>query len=238
MIYKIQHVRKRKHIRSGTKIIPTSITIHSTANPKSKAQNERDKLDREDNLREASFHIVVDEKEAIECIPLDERTIHAGTGNSSSISIEMCESGSRQKVIDNTVTLVAKLLRERNWGVDRLKRHYDWTKKNCPSILSYNNWQGWIEFLALVKIELEGGSKDMTREEIINIVREIITPSLKGEGQNSDHWAYKDLEELNQFLYQNKVEGISSSNLNDRATRGEMIAIVNRIRKGILNLIK
>lgn len=129
---------------------PKHITIHSTGNPRSTAQNERDYLVNVANTRQASFHIVVDDKEAIECIPLDEVSWNAGdgyygTGNRESISIEICESGDRQKTLENAVKVVVKIMNEQN--ITSLKRHYDWSMKDCPRIMSANGWLGWYAFL-------------------------------------------------------------------------------------------
>lgn len=158
MNYKKEHIPKGK-IRPGTKIAPTYITIHSTGNPNSTAKNERGWLTNPSNTRIASWHIVVDEKEAIEAIPLDEVAYHAGnkTGNLTSVGVEICESGNREKTIENAVQLVAGMLRERSWGVDKLKRHYDWSGKNCPRIFQPNNWAGWVKFKQDVQKELAGG---------------------------------------------------------------------------------
>lgn len=156
MKYIVDHIPKGR-IRPGTKMTPTTITIHSTGNPKSTARNERGWLTNPANDRIASWHIAVDEKEAVEAIPLDEVAYHAGTrdGNYSSIGIEICESGNREKTLTNAVQLVAKMLHERSWGVDRLRRHYDWSGKICPRIMSQNNWQGWKQFVERVRKELE-----------------------------------------------------------------------------------
>ncbi len=157
MNYKVQHItNKRKIIRD---MVPEYLTIHSTGNPKSTAQNERDNLNRPDNTTTTGFHIVVDEKEAIECIPLNKVAYHAGDGaygrgNSKSIGLEICESGDRAKTLENAVKVSAKILHEMNWGIDRLKRHYDWSGKNCPRILSENNWSGWNKFKQDVQKEL------------------------------------------------------------------------------------
>ncbi|WP_252891413.1 peptidoglycan recognition protein family protein [Thermoclostridium stercorarium] len=109
--------------RPGYSMTPEYITIHSTGNPTSTARNERAWLTNPNNNVTASWHIVVDEKEAIEAIPLNEVAWHAGdggngTGNRKSIGIEICESGDRQKTLKNAAELVAKLLKERGWGVD------------------------------------------------------------------------------------------------------------------------
>jgi len=138
---------------------PTTITIHSTGNPSSTARNERAWLTNPSNNRQASWHIVVDEKEAIEAIPLNEVAWHAGnsTGNRTSIGIEICESGDRVKTLGNAVKLTAKLLKERGWGMDKLRRHYDWSGKICPRILQPDDWAGWEQFKRDVQKELAGG---------------------------------------------------------------------------------
>ncbi len=163
MNYKVDHIPKGTpyNRRPGIAMAPKYLTIHSTGNPNSTAQNERAWLTNPSNDRTASYHIVVDEKEAIEVLPLNEVSWNAGDGhgdgNRASIAIEICESGNRQKTLDNAVKLVAKMLRERNWGADKLRRHYDWSRKICPRILQPNNWAGWEKFKQDVKKELTGG---------------------------------------------------------------------------------
>lgn len=156
MNYKIQHIPFSEGKRPGIKINPKYITIHSTANEKSSAQNERGWLVNPSNNRIASWHIAVDEKEAIEAIPLDEIAYHAGDkiGNNLSIGIEICESGNREKTLKNAVILVADILYRKGWDMDRLRRHFDWSGKNCPRIFNYNNWEGWTKFKKDVSLEL------------------------------------------------------------------------------------
>lgn len=135
-------------------MVHTSITIHSTGNLTSTARNERDNLARVDNTRHASFHIVVDDKEGIECIPLDEVAWHAGDGyygegNRTSISIEICESGDRAKTLENAARIAAKIMQEQN--ITKMVRHFDWSEKICPRILSADGWLGWYLFKVSVK---------------------------------------------------------------------------------------
>jgi len=149
--------------RQGSKIVPTTLTIHNTGNPTSTARNERVWLTNPSNKRTASFHIVVDQKEAIECIPLNEKALHAGTaaGNTTSIGIEICESGDYAKALDNAAELVASMLQERGWSVDRLRRHYDWPRpsdgyrKICPRLMyDDGKWLGWTAFKNLVDYKM------------------------------------------------------------------------------------
>ena len=156
MNYKQDHIPKKKGKRPGTAMKPQYLTIHSTGNPSSTAKNERAWLTNPSNTRTASWHIVVDEREAIEAIPLNEVAYHAGTaaGNNTSIGLEICESGNREKTLAHAAEVAASILKKYGWGVDRLRRHYDWSGKNCPRILSANNWAGWNDFKKLVQKEL------------------------------------------------------------------------------------
>lgn len=153
MEYVINHIPIRKGKRPGIKTNMTSITVHNTGNPSSTAMNERNWLVNPDNDRSASFHIVIDEKQAVECIPLDEVAYHSGTaeGNSTSIGIEICESGNYKQTEQNAVELIAKMLVERGWGIDRVRTHKSWSGKECPRlILPY-----WNDFLSRIQKEMD-----------------------------------------------------------------------------------
>jgi hypothetical protein len=155
MNYVVDHIPKDTPMnrRPENPLNATTLTIHNTGNPDSTARNERNNLTNPSNSRVASFHIVIDERGAIECLPLNENAWHSGdgngpaSGNRTSLSIELCESGDYKKTVENAVELVASMLKARGWGVDRLRRHYDWNGKICPRKM-YNggNWSGWVEF--------------------------------------------------------------------------------------------
>lgn len=135
------------------------ITIHDTGNEKSTAKNERGWLTNPINISSTGWHIVVDEKEAIETIPLNEVAWACGdgangTGNRKSISIELCESGNRQKTLSNAVLLVVALLKSKNKNIESIKQHYDWSKRICPRLLRANNNAGWEKFINLVQQEI------------------------------------------------------------------------------------
>lgn len=144
--------------RPGRPIKPAWVTMHNTGNQNSTAQNNRDYFANHPNAK-VSSHWVVDDKEAIQCIPESEESWHAGTqGNKSSISIEVCEFTSparHEKAYRNAVTLAADILRRWRWGTDRLTTHKRWTGKNCPSkILPI-----WDRFVADVQEVLTPASK-------------------------------------------------------------------------------
>ena len=137
-------------------MIPQYLTIHSTANTAT-AQNERDNIANNNPNLQVSFHIVVDDKGAIECIPLNEVAWHAGDGrgqgNMASISLEICEGGDREKTLRNAIILAAHLLKQYGWGIDRMRQHWTWSKKNCPRILRDTGRWNW--FLLEIQKELK-----------------------------------------------------------------------------------
>ncbi|CRF29049.1 N-acetylmuramoyl-L-alanine amidase CwlA precursor [Mycobacterium tuberculosis] len=60
------------------------------------------------------------------------------------------------------------MLQERGWGIDRLRRHYDWSGKICPRLMyDGGKWTGWTFFLGLVSEKLyeKEAEKQMTKEE-------------------------------------------------------------------------
>ncbi|MCY9579288.1 N-acetylmuramoyl-L-alanine amidase [Paenibacillus alvei] len=167
--YRIDHIPRNTpcNRRPGNAMSATTITIHNTGNPSSTAKNERAWLTNPSNSRTASYHIVIDEREAIEVLPLNENAWHAGDGNGDgnrkSIGIEICESGNYAKTLENAADLVAKMLKERGWGTDRLRRHFDWSGKICPHLMyDGGKWTGWAQFKAEVEKRMKTEQKPST----------------------------------------------------------------------------
>ena len=83
--YQVMHLDKTAHnlkYKYGANFTPTEITYHQTSN-NAPAINERNYLNnRTDNVY-IGFHIVVDNQTAIECLPLNIQTWHAGDGYGS-----------------------------------------------------------------------------------------------------------------------------------------------------------
>ena len=139
--------------RSGKSQTPLWITIHNTGNPNSSALGERGWLLNPNNDRVASWHYAVDQLHAVLVIPENEIAWHAGenTGNTTSIGIEVCESGNQEIVWANAVGLTASLLYKYGWGIDRVTTHNRWSGKDCPRLIL----KRWNEFLADVEASLD-----------------------------------------------------------------------------------
>jgi N-acetylmuramoyl-L-alanine amidase CwlA len=130
----------------------TSVTVHNTGNASkgAGARNHHQYLHNVENSGEryVGYHFAVDDRNIIQCLPLDEVSYHCGAdGNYNSISIEICENVDMdyKKAEENAVALIKELLRLYN--ISEIKSHKDWSGKNCPhKILPY-----WNEFVARCK---------------------------------------------------------------------------------------
>lgn len=126
------------------------VTYHNTDNNAS-ADAEVRNVKRPDNNDKVSFHVAVDEKEAVQVVPFNRNAWAAGDGNGSgnrkSIHVEICrnELGANnptfKKCEDNAVEVCAQLLKENGLGIDRLKPHKYWSGKNCPSTTNHKDFE-------------------------------------------------------------------------------------------------
>ena len=134
----------------------TRIVVHNTYNDAS-ANNEISYMI--NNNYQTSFHFAVDDKEAVQGLPLDRNGWHAGDGNGKGnregIAIEICYSmsgGDRFIQAErNACKLIAQLLKERGWGMDRVTKHQDYANKYCPHRTLD---MGWDRFLNMVREEM------------------------------------------------------------------------------------
>ena len=133
---------------------PQYITVHNTANDAS-ARNEVSYM--RNNSSSTSYHVAVEDKEVVIAAPFNRNCFHAGdgrngTGNRKTIGIEICYSksgGARfDAAEDNAARYIASLLKAYGWGIDRVKRHYDWSRKYCPHRTMD---RGWTRFLNMVR---------------------------------------------------------------------------------------
>lgn len=143
---------------------PKGICIHNTANDAS-ALAERNNVNRWDNDAEVSFHIAIDDMEAIQLIPFNRNAWHAGDGvngpgNRNYIAIEICYSKSGGERFINAEKRAAKevaaLLKEYGWSINNVKKHQDFSNKYCPHRTLD---MGWQRFLNMIQAELNALNK-------------------------------------------------------------------------------
>lgn len=143
------------------KMEPNLIVIHNTYNDAS-ARNEISYMIR--NNEEVSYHYAIDDKEVVQGIEENRNAWHAGDGqgpgNRTGIGIEICYSKSGgQRFIQaekNAAKFTAQLLKKYGWGIDRVKKHQDFSGKYCPHRTLD---MGWQRFLNMVQDELSSNRK-------------------------------------------------------------------------------
>ena len=133
---------------------PEFVVVHNTANDAT-AQNEVKYMISNNN--QVSFHFAVDDKEVVQGLPLDRNAWACGDGangkgNRKGIQIEICYSksgGARfENAEKNAAKFIAQLLKERGWGVDKVKKHQDFSNKYCPHRTLD---KGWASFVNMIK---------------------------------------------------------------------------------------
>ncbi|TKH21419.1 N-acetylmuramoyl-L-alanine amidase family protein, partial [Bacillus cereus] len=124
-------------IKCPNTMTPEFITVHNTYNDAS-AENEISYMIGNNNS--VSFHVAVDDKEAVQGIAFDRNAWHAGDGNGNgnrkSIGVEICYSlsgGDRYyKAEDNAVIVIAQLMKQFNIPINNIRTHKSWSGKHCP----------------------------------------------------------------------------------------------------------
>jgi len=203
------------NIKCPYPMVPEFIVVHNTANDAS-AANEVAYMIRNDN--QVSFHYAIDDKEIVQGIPENRNAWHAGDGgngrgNRKGLSIEICYSKSGGQRFIEAEKLAAKFiaykLQEKGWGIDKVKKHQDFSGKYCPHRTLD---MGWQRFLDMVKSELDKLKGGTTVEEK-NV------PSSWAK----DAWEWA------------KKEGITDgARPKDTMTREEMVTMLHRYHKQVV----
>lgn len=138
----------------------TSITVHETDCPNVPAKNfylAVQNGQKDTTFKPASYHLCIDAYTIRQLVNLNRTCYHAGCneGNNTSIGIEICQYSNNRSLQEQTyknVAEVIKILKEEVPSVKKVVRHYDWTRKNCPSYLLNQKYKGltWNWFTSLL----------------------------------------------------------------------------------------
>lgn len=154
--------RKRAH--SEIKFI----VIHYTGNYNAGADAEAHYRYLQRATRYGSAHYYVDDRQIIQTIG-DSRVAWSvgdnqgkgrylnGCTNNNSISIEMCVNADadQKKTYKNVLELTKNLMRKFKVPAERVCRHYDVSRKDCPHNFRANNWALWWQFKEEIKAPIE-----------------------------------------------------------------------------------
>lgn len=247
-------------------MVPEGIAVHNTAN-KASAMAEVSYMVGNNNT--VSYHYAIDEYRIVQGIEENRNAFHAGDGskgrgNRKMIAIEICHSTNPDtELFDKSERLAAKFiaykLKEKGWGIDRVYKHQDFSKKYCPhKTLDL----GWERFLNLIRAELALITPSTTQQRVAHVTvtakelnirsgysvrNSIVAKASKGEEYdiyeikgdwgrtnkgwfNLDYTTYKPNTVVNNSFKPYTVR-INTASLNVRAGAGTSYKITTSVKK-------
>lgn len=148
---------------------PEGITVHNTANDASAMSEISYMIGRPDKV---SFHVAIDNYRIVTGLPFNRSCFAAGDGkngfgNRKTINIEICYSKSGGKRFEEAEELAAEyiayLLKQYDWGIDKVGTHQMRSGKYCPHrTLDY----GWERFLNKIRSYMDIQNKKTETTEI------------------------------------------------------------------------
>ena len=195
-------------------MVPEFLTIHNTANNASALAEISFMIGNGD---EVSYHWAVDDVQAIQGIEHNRNGWHAGdsgngTGNRKSIGIEICHSltpGNPRyaKSEDNGAKLAAIILYQYGWGIDRIRKHQDWSGKYCPHrILDNGNWEGFKGKVQAYLLQLQG--KQTPKPKPVATPTPVATASVKEYTEQGTFTATENIYFRNEPNLNGKTQGM------------------------------
>ncbi|MBV1758146.1 MAG: N-acetylmuramoyl-L-alanine amidase [Dethiosulfatibacter sp.] len=137
---------------------PEFYVVHNTYNDAT-ALNEIAYMTNND--KQTSFHYAIDNNHIVQGIEENRNGWHAGdgangVGNRKGIGVEICYSksgGARFVEAERLAAkFIAKGLSDKGWGIDKVKKHQDFSGKYCPH---RTLGMGWDRFLKMIEAEME-----------------------------------------------------------------------------------
>lgn len=128
------------------------ITVHETDNESVGADaGAHADLQTNGTVRNASWHVQVDGREAVRSFPDDVQCWHAGDGtgpgNTTSLAVEICVNadGDYDAAVRNAAEVVALWRVKHGVSADRVVQHGHWSGKNCPRRLrARGQWDRFV----------------------------------------------------------------------------------------------
>ena len=166
---------------------PAYIVIHETDNWSKGADAKAHATAMKNGNLAGTVHYYVDSKSVYQTLDHSDGAWAVGDGkgkygitNRNSINIEICVNPETDyyKAVDKAEQLAAQLLKQYGWGTDRLKRHYDASRKNCPRRIQAEG--RWPEFVKKTAAYMKGRT---TVNDTTNTTKSSVTLTNKIEVQ-------------------------------------------------------
>lgn len=161
---------------------PAYIVIHETDNWSKGADAKAHATAMKNGNLAGTVHYYVDSKSIYQTLDHSDGAWAVGDGkgkygitNRNSINIEICVNPETDyyKAVDKAEQLAVQLLKQYGWGTDRLKRHYDASRKNCPRRIQAEG--RWPEFVKKTAAYMKGATtvKNTTTKNTVTLTDKI-----------------------------------------------------------------
>ena len=179
----VNQIKYNRSARNGAAI--RYIVVHDTGNPSRGANATAHYNYFNSGNRSSSADFFVDDTQIL-CVN-DYRkyyTWHCGDGhgeygitNANSVGVEFCINvgSNREKTLELCANVVRELMEELNIPIERVVRHYDASRKNCPQSMSADGWAHWYRFKEMLK----GDELTMSQYEELKNEIEQLTETVK-----------------------------------------------------------
>ena len=146
--------KSKYNIKCPYEMTPEFIVIHNTANDASAMAEISYMIG---NNNKVSYHCAIDNTRIVQGVPFDRNTWNAGdggngNGNRKGISLEICYSKSGGEDFEEAEKLAAEytayLLKQYDWGIDKVKKHQDFANKYCPHRTLDLGWQRFLDMVS------------------------------------------------------------------------------------------
>lgn len=170
---------------------PQAIVVHNTDNFAATATARAHATGLMDGYMQGmSWHVVVDDKEAYQCIDFKRGAWHIGVNygnktlfgkinNRNSICVEMCVNAgyNYEQAFLNTVDVVKQLMQMLGIPAERVYQHYDICNKNCPSqIRAHGDWTRFKQLIGAAATDFTP-SADPVIDELYRVRKSWAEPS-------------------------------------------------------------
>ena len=227
----VHQIKYNRSNRGGTPI--KYIVVHDTGNPSRGANATAHYNYFNGGDRSSSADFFVDDTQVL-CVNdyYKYYTWHCGDGhgkygitNRNSVGIEFCINvdSDRDKTLARTALLVRELMQELNIPIDRVVRHYDASRKNCPQSMSGNGWAQWYKF----KEKLKGEDLTMAQYEELKNMINVLNGNINSLSNSIDKTADRVTRLENPMVY-NYID----DNMPEWAREAVSWAVENGIVKG------
>lgn len=241
--WRTSYLPKKTFRRAGVKRERTLfIVAHDTGNPGSTANGNVAYYHNSANSQYASAHLFVDDREIVECIPLDEKAWHVlydrtednrlfgDDANDAAIGVELCFGGmiDNKKAYANYVDVIIKLLVTYHLQPKHVigHMHLDPGRKTDPLNSFQTFGKTWNDFMDDIKKEYDRLMKP-PKPKKKSIVKKVVS-KVAGKVVKSNKKTYVEVTYPGRLIIRDKPDFTAPAVTH--AKRGEVFTVVKTVK--------